>query len=259
MKQIKKQYPGFYGALFIYYNKKEKLSVVLIFSIIMTNTLLFSLTLSSKLSIGAIQVLITTLNVFILIKYLGQKTRQYNMRILKESYGIEINEYTKAFQHKLLRTLFIRNLVTQYPKFEDFMADYDESYHLSKPKIGKKFKTFLLLLCSFIAFLSTFLLSNEPTGKKIKYLVLVLFFILIPILLLYLQFYPIIKEVIEMRYKRNNQIMKIVAEIKGTMEKLPRKYIANKDFKTLILNSDLIDESFRPFFKLFYKKDTDIL
>jgi hypothetical protein len=257
MKQIKKQYPNYYGTLFIYYDKKEKLGVALILAIIFSNTILFFLALSPKIFIAGMQAVTTALNVFILIKFAGTKTREYNRRIVKELYGVEIVEYTKAFQYKLLRVLFIKNLVSRYPKYEDFMADYDEEYHPTKPKVEKKFTTFLLLLCSFVAFLGTFLLGNAPLMTKIKYLVIILVLVLLPILFLYLQFFPIAKEIIETRYKKNTQIMKIIIEVKGTIEKFPRKYVVNNDFKALILNTDLIDESLRPFFKLTHKNKHD--
>ncbi|HEX9512934.1 MAG TPA: hypothetical protein VF939_20730 [Puia sp.] len=249
MKQIKKLYPTYYSTLIIFYDVKEKRSVIFLFSTIFANTILFFLVLSQNLIITSMHGLITALNIFILAKLLRANSCEYNKRVVKESYGIIIPEYTKAFQLKLLRIVFIKNIVTTYSNYDDLLADYEEDYHPNNPNIRKKFISFLLLLFGFFAFIGTFLLDKAALKLKITYLVSVAVFVFIPIIFLYLQFSPIIKEIIKGRFKKHTLIINIIMEIKMTVNQFPAKYVAMNDLKTLILNSNIIDESFLLFFK----------
>ncbi|HMH21996.1 MAG TPA: hypothetical protein VK563_09475 [Puia sp.] len=249
MTRIKKLYPSYYSTLFMFYNVEEKRSIISLFSTIFANTTLFFLVPSQNLIFTSMHGLITALNIFILAKLLGVNSREYNKRVVKESYGIIIPEYTKAFQLKLLRIIFIKKLATTYSNYDDLLADYEEDYHPNNPNIRKKFISFLLLLFGFFAFIGTFLLDKAALKLKITYLVSVAVFVLIPIIFLYLQFSPIIKEIIKDRFKKNILIISIIKEIKMTVNQFPAKYVAMNDLKTLILNSDIIDESFLLFFK----------
>src|SRR5581483_993381 len=120
-------------ALFKYFNYKEKRSTIILFSLLLANTSLYSFALSKNPFLFLIQGFIVTLNIFVLAKLLFSNTREFNKRVVKEIYQIDISEYTKAFQVKLMRAIFISNIIIEYPKYEDLMADYDEEFSPKNP------------------------------------------------------------------------------------------------------------------------------
>jgi len=120
MKRLQKLYPTYFAALFKYFNYKEKRSTIILFSLLLANTSLYSFALSKNPFLFLIQGFIVTLNIFVLAKLLFSNTREFNKRVVKEIYQIDISEYTKAFQVKLMRAIFISNIVIEYPKYGRF-------------------------------------------------------------------------------------------------------------------------------------------
>lgn len=244
MKQIRKLYPNYYKVLFIYFNKQEKKTFILLFTIMCATGGLVFISLSTNIFISLAQILLAAANVFILANVLSNLSREYNKRVMRDLYAINITTYTKAFQKRLMEVLFIKNLIVHYAKYEDLLADYDEEQQAQRVNVRKKFIVFLSVVCSFIAFIGSFLLEGATLKAKVQYLVLASVFILLPIIFIYLQFSPIVKDFFEKRYKKDRAIIEIVEKLKKIISQFPAKYIAANDLKTLILASGFIDEMF---------------
>lgn len=244
MKRLQKLYPGYFKALFMRFNFKEKRSAICLFALLLANASLYSYGLSKNPFIYLIQGFVVTLNIFVLAKLLFSNTREFNKRVVKENYKIDILEYTKAFQIKLFRAIFISNIVLNYAKYEDLMADYDEEFRPNNPDIKKKFWTLFMLLTGLIAFFGNFLLNETAIKTKLIYLIFVVGFILVPILVVSLFLIPILRDRYKDRYKKDKTIIAILNEIKNTIDQLPPKYVATTDLKILVLNSGLIDNTF---------------
>ncbi|MRG46508.1 hypothetical protein GFS24_15400 [Chitinophaga sp. SYP-B3965] len=247
MKHVKKLYPTYYRSLFVFYNSKEKRSVILTFFVMFGNVHLLFWGLPQNPASTSLWGILIMLNIAILSKVVINNSRIYNKRVMKESYGVEIDEYSKAFNLKFRRILFFKNLADTYPKYEDLLADYDDDYSPGKPNVKATFVKFLLFLFGAVVSIGTLLFEGQPLKMKISYLaMIVVFFIMI--LIIYFQFYPIVKDILHDRYKKDRLILNNIEEIKKTISQFPAKYVATNPLKTLLLNSDLIDEPFRPFF-----------
>lgn len=244
MKRLQKLYPTYFATLFKYFNYKEKRSTIILFSLLLANTTLYSFALSKNPFLFLIQGFIVTLNIFVLAKLLFSNTREFNKRVVKEIYQIDISEYTKAFQVKLMRAIFLSNIVIEYPKYEDLMADYDEDFSPKNPDIKRNFWKVFLLLTGLIGFLGNFLLDGATLKTKLTYLIIIVVLILIPMILLSFFLLPILKDRYKDAYKKDKTTIAILEEIKKTINQLPPKYIATVDLKTLILDSGLIESTF---------------
>jgi hypothetical protein len=209
---------------------------------------LYSFALSKNPFVFLVQGCIVTLNIVVLAKILFANTREFNKRVVKEVYQIDISEYTKAFQAQLMRAIFINNIVIEYPKYEDLMADYDEEFHPNNPDIEKNFWKIFLLLTGLVGFLGNFLLDGGTLKAKFAYLIFIVAFVLLPIILISFFLLPIFKDGYRHRYKKNKIIIAILEEIKKTINQFPSKYIGTVDLKTLILDSGLIENTFLTFF-----------
>lgn len=139
MKNLRKLYPGYFNLLFIHFNYKEKKSVLALFLLISANSSLYFIILSGNILLDTIQGYVAALNIAVVANLLFSNTRKINERVVKEFYQIDILRYTKASQLELIRSVFIRNIVIKYDKYEDLIADYDDGPPTSGPNIKKAF------------------------------------------------------------------------------------------------------------------------
>lgn len=244
MKRLKKLYPSYFNVVFKRCNFREKRSTIALFALLLGNTSFYSFGLSNNPLFYLIQGFIVTLNIFVLANLLFSNTRKINKRVVNDCYQIDVLEYTKAFQIKFFRAIFIKNIVLNYATYEDLMADYDEEFQPNNPDIKKKFWTLFTLFTAFIAFLGNFLLSESTIKTKLTYLLIAVGFILVPFILVSLFLIPILKHRYKDNYKKDKKIIAILEEIKKTINQLPPKYVATIDLKTLIINSGMIENIF---------------